>query len=139
VPKVFIDTNILVYQMDKRDHTKRSVCRELVSKAAANGDAVISTQVLQEFYVATTTKLHIDPILIKSILHTFENMEVVTIGNDLIDDAIDASIQYKLSFWDSLIVVAAESAKCETLYTEDLNDGQTIRNVRITNPMKSKV
>ena len=137
--KMFIDTNILVYQMDKRDPAKRSVCRDLVRKAAANGDAVISAQVLQEFYVATTTKLHIDPILIKSIMHTLENMEVVTIGNELIDDAIDASIQYKLSFWDSLIVVAAESAKCETLYTEDLNDGQIIRNVRITNPMKSKV
>jgi predicted nucleic acid-binding protein len=139
VPKMFIDTNILVYQMDKRDPTKRSVCRDLVRKAAANGDAVISTQVLQEFYVATTTKLHIDPILVKSIMHTLENMEVVTVGNELIDDAIDASIQYKLSFWDSLIVVAAESAKCETLYTEDLNDGQIIRNVRIANPMKSKV
>ena len=139
MPKVFIDTNILVYQMDKRDHAKRSVCRDLVRKAAANGDAVISTQVLQEFYVATTTKLHIDPILIKSIMHTLENMEVVAVGNELIDDAIDASIQYKLSFWDSLIVVAAESAKCETLYTEDLNDGQIIRNVRIANPMRSKV
>lgn len=134
--KAFIDTNILVYQMNKREPEKRNVCRDLVRKAAANGDAVISTQVLQEFYVATTTKLHIDPILIKSIMHTLENMEVVTVRNELIDDAIDASLQYKLSFWDALIIVAAESAKCETLYTEDLNDGQIIRNVRIVNPMK---
>jgi len=136
VPKVFIDTNILVYQMDKRDPRKRNVCRDVVKKAASSRDAVISTQVLQEFYVATTTRLHIDPILIKSIMHSLENMEVVTVGNELIDDAIDASLQYHLSFWDSLIIVAAESAKCETLYTEDLNDGQIIRNVRIANPMK---
>ncbi|MEW5814155.1 MAG: PIN domain-containing protein [Spirochaetota bacterium] len=134
--KVFFDTNVLVYQMDKNDLKKRDTCRNLVRKAASQGNAVISTQVLQEFYVATTTKLHVDPILIKSIMHTFENMEVIIIAKDLINEAIDASLQYKLAFWDSLIVVAAESAKCELLYSEDLHHGQIIRNVKILNPLK---
>ena len=134
--KVFFDTNILIYQMDKRSAVKRDTCRDLVRKAASSGDAVISTQVLQEFYVVATSKLHLDPIVSKSIMHTFENMEVVTIGKDLINEAIDASLQYKLSFWDALILVAAESAKCEMVYSDDLTEGQVMRNVKIVNPLK---
>ena len=71
-------------------------------------------------------------------MHGFENMEVVSIGTELINDAIDTSVQYRMSFWDSLVIVSAESAKCQFLYTEDLNDGQIIRNVKILNPMKQK-
>jgi predicted nucleic acid-binding protein len=137
VSRAFFDTNILIYQLDKRDVKKRALARDLFKQKAIAGDAVISTQVLQEFYVAATVKLHVDPLLVKSIIHMFENMEVVVVGKDLINEAVDASLQYKLSFWDSLIVVSAESAKCESLYTEDLNAGQIIRTVKIINPLKS--
>ena len=136
--KGFIDTNVLIYQMDSRDPAKQSQCRELIRGLVARQEAVVSTQVLQEFYVACTTKLKIKPLLVKGIIHGFENMEVVVVGTDLISEAIDTSIQYKLSFWDSLVIVAAESAKCQNLFTEDLNEGQIIRNVRIQNPMKGK-
>ncbi len=136
--KGFIDTNVLIYQLDSRDKRKRKKCRDLVTTLVTNHEAVISTQVLQEFYVACTTKLKIKPILVKGILHGFENMEVVSIGAELINEAIDTSIQYKLSFWDSLVVVSAESAKCQFLYSEDLNEGQIIRNVKIQNPMMLK-
>ena len=70
-------------------------------------------------------------------MHTFENMEIVTIGKELINEAIDASVQYKLSFWDALILVAAESAKCEILYSEDFNDSQIMRNVKVQNPLRA--
>ena len=134
--RAFFDTNILIYQLDKRDMKRRALSRGLFRDKAVAGDAVISTQVLQEFYVAATVKLHVDPLLVKSIIHMFENMEVVLVGKDLINEAVDTSLQYKLSFWDSLIVVSAESAKCELLYTEDLNEGQIIRGVKIVNPLK---
>jgi predicted nucleic acid-binding protein len=136
VAKGFIDTNVLIYQLDSRDKNKQKKCRDLVKVLVTSHEAVISTQVLQEFYVACTTKLKIKPILVKGIMHGFENMEVVPVGTELINDAIDTSIQYRLSFWDSLVIVSAESAKCQFLYTEDLNEGQIIRNVRIQNPMK---
>jgi predicted nucleic acid-binding protein len=135
VSKVFFDTNILVYQMDKKNPTKREKCRSLIRETADDGDAVISTQVLQEFYVVATNKLHLAPAVSKSIMHTFENMEIVTIGKELINEAIDASLHYKLSFWDALILIAAESARCETLYSEDFNDGQIMRNVKVLNPL----
>jgi predicted nucleic acid-binding protein len=60
----------------------------------------------------------------------------VVISSTLIKDAIDCSIINRLSFWDALIVVSAEIAQCETLWTEDLNHGQIIRGVRIENPLK---
>ena len=84
VPKCFFDTNILVYQLDKKDSIKNRKCRTLFKKIASNGEAVISTQVLQEYYVTTTNKLKLDPIIIKNIMHSFENMEIVKIGNELI-------------------------------------------------------
>jgi len=138
VPKCFFDTNILVYQLDKKDSVKNQKCRTLFKKVAGSGEAVISTQVLQEYYVTTTGKLKLDPIVIKNIIHSFQNMEIVCIGSDLIDAAIDTSIQNKLSFWDSLIITAAESANCEILYSEDLNDGQIIKNLKIVNPLNEK-
>ena len=136
MPKSFLDTNILIYQMDSRDARKQKKCREVVRALVLKHEAVISTQILQEFYVACTAKLKIKPILVKGMMHGFQNMEVVTVGADLINEAIDTSVQYQISFWDSLVAVSAESAKCQYLITEDLNEGQVIRNVRIQNPMK---
>ncbi len=97
---------------------------------------VISTQVMQEFYVAATKKLGAEPLVVKDILSAFERFETVVIMPDIIKEAIDCGIINRLSFWDALIVAAAESANCERLWTEDLNDGQVIRGVRIENPIK---
>ena len=97
---------------------------------------VISTQVLQEFYVAATAKLGADPLLVKDILRSLERLETVVVSPMLIKEAIDCSLINRLSFWDALIVVTAESAHCEILWTEDLNHGQVIRGVRIENPLK---
>ncbi|MBW2208914.1 MAG: hypothetical protein JRG79_18575 [Deltaproteobacteria bacterium] len=54
---------------------------------------------------------------------------------EIVKDAIDCSILNRLSLWDALIVVAAESARCEKIWTENLNDGQIIRGVRVENPL----
>ena len=107
MPKGFIDTNVLVYQLDRRDPAKRDACRGLVRELVPRGDAVISTQVLQEFYVVCTTRLKLKPLFVKGLIHNFENMELVTIGADLIKEAIDTSSQNDISFWDALVVVAA--------------------------------
>jgi len=136
VSKVFIDTNILVYSMDQSDPVKRKKCRRLIKSLTGENSGVISTQVMQEFYVAATAKLGADPLLIKDILRSLERFETVAVSPMLIKDAIDCAIINRLSFWDALIVVAAESARCETLWTEDLNHGQIIRGVRIENPLK---
>ncbi len=86
---------------------------------------------MQEFYVAATKKLRADALIAKDILHRFERFEIVLITPEIIKDAIDCSIINRISSWDSLIVVTAESARCARLWTEDLNNGQIIRGVRI--------
>jgi len=137
VPKIFLDTKILLYTLDENEKEKPKNARKIVQNVIEQNTLVISTQILQEFYVASTSKLGVEPLLAKSILHSSENMEVVRIDPYLIGEAIDASILDQISFWDSLVVVAAESAKCETLYTEDLNTGQIIRRVKIENPFQT--
>ena len=132
--KIFIDTNILVYSLDQFDPIKQKKCRSLLKTLTGNLQGVISTQVMQEFYVTTVKKLGADPLLIKDILHAYGRFETVVITPDIVKEAIDCNIINRLSFWDSLIVVAAESAQCESLWTEDLNDGQVIRGVQVRNP-----
>jgi len=134
--KVFLDTNILVCSLDQADAAKMAKCRGLIRSLTAESRGVISTQVMQEFYVAATSKLGADPLLTKDILRSLERFETVVVSPTLIKDAIDCSIINRLSFWDALIVVSAESAQCEILWTEDLNHGQIIRGVRIENPLK---
>ncbi len=135
--KIFIDTNIIVYSMDSFDVKKRDACRSLL-KSFKKTDlrGVISTQVLQEFYVAATRKLGVDPIMAKNIMYSLKNFETIAITTELIMEAIDCSVTNTCSFWDALIIVAAQSAQCDELWTEDLNDGQIIRGVRIVNPLE---
>ena len=135
--KIFLDTNILVYTVDRNDKKKLSQARKLLENVIANDKPVISTQVLQEFYSATTTKLKLDKIIAKNIIHNFRNMEIVQIDLGIIEQGIDISLLSQISFWDSLIIAAAEQANCNMIYSEDLNDTQTIRGIKIVNPFKS--
>jgi len=134
--KVFLDTNIFVHSLDQSDAGKRKKCRNLIRSLTDENSGVISTQVLQELYVAATAKLGADPLLVKDIIRSLERLETVVVSPILIKEAIDCSLINRLSFWDALIVVTAESAHCEILWTEDLNHGQVIRGVRIENPLK---
>jgi predicted nucleic acid-binding protein len=133
--KVFVDTNILVYSMDKHDLQKMKKSRSILKKLKKDMHGVISTQVLQEFYVVATQKLKADPITVKDIIRSFENFEIITITPAIIENAIDCSILNMISFWDALIVSAAESAKCSQLWTEDINTGKIIRGVKVVNPL----
>ena len=134
--KVFLDTNILAYPLDRRNPEKGNACRALLERVRDARNGVISTQVMQEFYVTATQKLGVEPLLAKDILVSFENLEVVTLSPSLVKEAIDCQQLSRISFWDALIVVAASSARCEVLWSEDLNSGQTIRGVRIENPLR---
>ena len=100
-----------------------------------SGGGVVSTQVLQEFFVSATRKLSMPPLAAKAVLKTFSIFETVQVSPALIEDAIDCSILNELSFWDALILTAAAAAGCGTVYSEDLNAGQTILGVTVQNPL----
>jgi predicted nucleic acid-binding protein len=135
VAKIFIDTNILIYTLDSNEPKKQKKARKILKIVIDQHTPVLSTQVLQEFYVAATRKLRVKPIIAKDILHGFSNMEIVEIGTSIIDQGIDISIMHNVSFWDSLIIAAAEQAHCSAIYSEDFNHGQTIRGISLENPL----
>jgi predicted nucleic acid-binding protein len=134
VPKIFLDTNILVYTVDKHEKKKQTLARYIVKNVVEKEMPVISTQVLQEFYSATTTKLKLDKLTAKNIMHNFHHIEIVQIDLELIEQGIDISVLSQISFWDGLIIAAAEQANCSFIYSEDLNNSQTIRGIKIINP-----
>lgn len=133
--KAFLDTNIIVYTQDADSPGKQRRSRELIEAVGRSGDGVISTQVLQESYVAATRKLGLPPLAAKAILKTLSVFETVQVSPGLIQDAIDCSILNELSFRDALVLAAAASSGCVTVYSEDLNAGQTILGVRVENPL----
>ncbi len=133
--KVFFDTNILLYAHDKRDPMKQQRALDLI--LFHGNSIVVSTQVLQEFFVAATGKLGIPDLETKEIIRAWSRCEVVGIDPSRIQEAIDIRILNRISFWDALILSAASSANCTTLLTEDLNDGQMISGVQVGNPFKT--
>lgn len=132
--KVFLDTNILVYSLDATDKNKQKRSRTLLTELAGSNLGVLSTQVLQEFYVVCTKKLKIEPLLARDIMNSFA-FEIVIVNPELIQRGIDYSVLYKLSFGDALILAAAENARCSFLWSEDFQSGQNLRNIKILNPL----
>ena len=135
--KIFIDTNLIVYTLDKSNVDKQERARNIIRKIVDVHQPVISTQVIKELYVVAINKMKADPIIVKNILHNFRNMEIVTNDLELIEQAIDISVISQISFWDSLIIAAAEKANCEYIFSEDLNPGQTYRGVLVVNPFET--
>jgi predicted nucleic acid-binding protein len=136
---VFVDTNILVYAYDISAGIRHETAKKLLAGLWNSGLGVISTQVLQEFYVTVTRKLPkaIDSKIAKEIVTDLLEWEVVTIEGPMILDAIELSQKHSFSFWDSLIIAAAEKADCTLLLSEDLSSGTSIGKIKIKNPFET--
>lgn len=131
---VFIDTNIAVYADDAAYPDKQAIAAALIAETYQKGEAVISTQVMQEYYNAAVNKLKIDAAFAVERLRFFARFEVVSATPQLVIAATDLHRLHSLSYWDALILQSAISSGCHTLYSEDLNHGQIINGVKIVNP-----
>jgi predicted nucleic acid-binding protein len=134
IGKVFIDSNIILYAWNDPHGSKGAIAQKIIADGFALRNAVISLQVLQEFYSVSTTKMGGDKLAMKDIVQRLTSLEVVEPDVALLQEAIEISILAQLSFWDAMIVAAAVRANCSTLYSEDLNSGQSVRGVKIVNP-----
>jgi predicted nucleic acid-binding protein len=132
--RVFVDTNIFVYADDKAARTKRARARRVLSELIRTRRAVVSTQVMQEYFAAATRKLGLPPERARIRVERLNRLDVVIVRPELILGAIDLCRLHALSFWDALVVRSASAAGCGRLLSEDLQDGQTIDGVRIENP-----
>lgn len=132
--RVLFDTNILVYAAmgAGRDELKRKRALELIESA----DFGISAQVLQEFFV-TVVKKALRPLSPAQALDWIEQWAAFpcqAIDHQLIRIAVERSERYKISYWDAAIIAAAEALGADTVYSEDLNNGQQYGRVRVVNP-----
>lgn len=135
----FIDTNVFIYHLDTSDARKHQIAERIVRTALETGNACISSQVVQECLnvalrkaeVALSledTRAYLDVVLMPL-------MQIGTSG-DLYHRALDVQARWHYSFYDSLIVAAALMAGCHTLLSEDLQHGQNLGGLTISNPFR---
>lgn len=131
--RLFFDTNVLVYAHTVDEPQKKKLSRKLLSAHLSDQTAVLSTQVLQEYFVAAT-RIGLPPELAQQHVATYAQANVVQVTTELILSAIDLHRLHRLSFWDALILRSARAGGCSVVVSEDMNHGQTYEGVRVENP-----
>lgn len=124
--RYFVDTNILMYAHDTAAGAKHVRASALVQELWHDRSGVVSTQVLQELCVNLRRKAGrpLDAKATRAIITDYLTWQVVVNGGGSILDALDLEQRYRISFWDALVIQAAEASGAEILYSEDLSDGQ---------------
>ena len=133
---IFIDTNILVYAHDLDAGDKHDVAAKIIHQLWESRNGVLSTQVLQEFYVTLTRKMSrpLSTLATRKIVKEYCAWQVVINDLQIIFQASEIEENYNISFWDALIASSAYSRNVATILTEDLNHGQYIEGIFIQNP-----
>ena len=135
--KYFVDTNILVYAHDRSAGLKHQRAQVLIEQLWHSGQGVLSTQVLQELCVSLRRKsnrpLSSDEMI--RLVQDYLSWEVVVNNPDSVVEALQIEARYRISFWDALILHAAETAGAAVLYSEDLAVGQSYGSTRVINPL----
>ncbi|MFL6232833.1 MAG: PIN domain-containing protein [Thermoanaerobaculia bacterium] len=132
----FFDSNILVYSDDARAPEKQARALGLIERCRIERTGVVSTQVLQEYFVTSTKKLKVPAEISRRKTELFSHFDLVRIGIDDILAAIDLHRSHQFSFWDALIVRAALRSGCSFLLSEDLQAGRKIGDLEIVNPFR---
>jgi predicted nucleic acid-binding protein len=134
--RIFLDTNILVYAYDKHEAQKQKKAQRLLTSGIEQESLFLSVQVLGEFFNVVTR--HIPQPMssdeAKEIINTLSILPVQEIDLAMVNRAVDTFKKYQISYWDSLIVSAAERAGCTMIFSEDLSDGQTYHDILVHNP-----
>jgi predicted nucleic acid-binding protein len=134
--KAFFDSNLLVYAFDQGSPIKQEVAKRLIGEYGSAGNLVLSTQVLQEFYVVTTKKLA-TPLTKEEAAEVVKDLgefPLVQVDKGVINRAMGRHREGEFSFWDCLIVEAALQSGCSLLLTEDMQNGRRIDTLEIRNP-----
>lgn len=134
--RVFLDTNLLVYRIDPGDPDQRARVSAILDDPQHT--FVVSTQVLLELYAVATRKL-VPPLgadHARSLVAQIAQLDVVAADAALVLAALATAQAHQLSGWDAMIVEAAAAAGCAELWSEDLDNGATLRGVRLVNPLE---
>lgn len=136
--RYFVDTNILVYAHDRSAGAKHERARSLVERLWASREGVLSTQVLQELAANVRRKAArpLSPEETRDLVADYLSWEIIVNTGDSVVEALELESRYRISFWDAMIVHAAQVAGAGVLYSEDLSDGQAYGSVRVVNPLR---
>lgn len=138
IDRVFLDTNVLVYAYDKQEPDKRAKAQSILTQAIRNETGCLSAQVLGEFFTVVTRKIK-RPLSAEDAEEIIERLGILPVQEidlSLVKRAIDTHKRYGISYWDSLILSAAEKAGCTQVHSEDLKDGEDYNGVRVVNPFR---
>ena len=135
--RYFVDTNILMYAHDTAAGEKHRRAKALVEELWETRAGVVSTQVLQELAVNLGRKATkpLDAKATRDVVSDYPAWHVVVNSGDSILEALDLETRYRVSFWDAMVIQAAQAGGAEILYSEDLSDGQRYGMVRVKNPL----
>jgi predicted nucleic acid-binding protein len=135
--KYFVDTNILMYAHDTSAGEKHEHSKALVEELWRDRTGVVSTQVLQELSVNLRKKAGrpLDAKATREIIADYLTWQVIVNGGESILEALDLEARYQISFWDALMIHAAQTAGVDVVYSEDLSDGQRYGDVQVRNPL----
>jgi predicted nucleic acid-binding protein len=134
----FFDTNILVYADDDAEPVKQRRAIELVAEHRRSRTGVLSLQVLQEYFVTVTRKLHVDAAVARRKVELLSEFDVVAPDVSDILAAIDLHRLHGVSFWDALIIRSAKQSGSSILLSEDMQDQRELEGIRIINPFLQK-
>ena len=132
--RTFFDSNILLYADDARFAAKQKRAVKLILDHRQQNTAVLSLQVLQEYFSNATRKLGVDPAEASRKVEIYSRFQLVEPRLADIFEAIDIFRLYRINYCDAMVIQCAASSGCTTVLTEDLQDGQVIKGVRIVNP-----
>jgi predicted nucleic acid-binding protein len=130
----FFDTNVLIYADDKATPAKQRRAIDLVAEHRRSGTGVVSMQVLQEYFVTVTRKLHVDARVARRKVELLAEFDVAAPEIADILGAIDLHRLHGFSFWDALVLRSAKQAGCRVVLSEDMQEMREIDGVRIVNP-----
>jgi predicted nucleic acid-binding protein len=135
--KFFVDTNILVYAHDASAGLKHERARQLVEDLWSSGQGVLSTQVLQELCINLRRKVArpLPAEEVRRLIQDYLSWEIVVNNPASVLAALEIETRYQTSFWDALILQAAESSGVTVLYSEDFAEGQKYGAVQVVNPL----
>lgn len=130
----FIDTNVLVYAEASDLPEKQATALALLKRLYEDGLGVLSTQVLQEYCNVALKKLKLPAQYVRSQLDLYEQFEVVQVTPAIIRAGLDLHQTRSVSFFDAIVLASASASGCPVIWTEDMNAGEVIDGIRISNP-----
>ena len=138
--KTFVDTNVLIYAHDIDAGRKHDIAKIVLRDLWADRTGILSTQVLQEFYVNATRKIRtlLPKPAAREVVSTYAAWCVDGITTADVTAAFQIEDDAQINFWDALILAVAVRSSATRVLSEDMNPGQTIAGVLIQNPFATK-